>query len=177
MPIEHEAKILDIDLEAFARKVHDKGGYQVGRERLMRRYVYDIARDDPSRWIRLRDDGGNATLTVKHIYHDGIDGTHEIEVEVSDFEGTNTMLTMMGFRAKAYQENRRTSYILDGAHIEVDRWPGIPPYAEIEASTKAEVIRVAELLGYSEADLTGENTVKVYRRYGIELEGVPELQF
>jgi adenylate cyclase class 2 len=177
MPIEHEAKILNIDPDAFERKIHDNGGYRFGDTRLMRRYVYDIARDDPSRWIRLRDDGGNATLTVKHILHDGIDGTHEIEIEVSDFEGTNTMLTMMGFRAKAYQENRRTSYLVGSASVEVDHWPGIPPYAEIEAPTKAEVIRVAGLLGYSETDLTGENTVKVYRRYGIELEGVPELQF
>jgi adenylate cyclase class 2 len=33
------------------------------------------------------------------------------------------------------------------------------------------------LLGYAENKLTGENTVKVYARYGIELESIQELRF
>ncbi len=37
--------------------------------------------------------------------------------------------------------------------------------------------RVARLLGYAETQLTGENTVKVYARYGIELESIKELRF
>jgi adenylate cyclase class 2 len=39
------------------------------------------------------------------------------------------------------------------------------------------VVRVASLLGYAESDLTGENTTKVYARYGIDLSTITDLRF
>lgn len=39
------------------------------------------------------------------------------------------------------------------------------------------MIRVAELLGYTEHDLTGENTIKIYARHGFDLNTIPELRF
>lgn len=176
MPIEHEAKILDIDPDTMERLILDKGGQKLG-ERFMRRYVYDITPGDQSKWIRLRDTGDETTLTVKQITSDAIDGTHEIEVDVDDFGATNALLNVLGFTAKSYQETKRTSFILDGAQVEIDTWPLIPPYLEIEAGSKDEVIRVAGLLGHTEADLTGENTIKIYARYGIDLNTIPELRF
>lgn len=130
MPIEHEAKILDIDPDTIERHILDKGGHKLG-ERFMRRYVYDITPGADGRWIRLRDNGSRTTLAVKEIIGDAIDGTHEVEVSVDDFAAT----------------------------------------------TKADVIRVAELLGYTEADLTGENTIKIYARHGIDLNTIRELRF
>ncbi|MFF0493144.1 hypothetical protein ACFYTQ_29315 [Nocardia sp. NPDC004068] len=70
-----------------------------------------------------------------------------------------------------------TSDAIDGAQLELDTWPHIPPYLEIEAATKADVIRTAELLGYTESDLTGENTIKIYARHGIDLNAIPALRF
>ncbi|MFJ2664149.1 class IV adenylate cyclase [Nocardia fluminea] len=176
MPIEHEAKILDIDHDTIERHILDKGGHKLG-ERFMRRYVYDVTPGVDGKWIRLRDNGKRTTLAVKEITSDAIDGTHEVEVSVDDFAATNALLEMMGFSAKSYQETKRISYTLDGAELELDTWPGIPPYLEIEAATKADVIRVAELLGYTEADLTGENTIKIYARHGIDLNTIRELRF
>ncbi|WP_039798201.1 class IV adenylate cyclase [Nocardia araoensis] len=176
MPIEHEAKILDIDPDAIAQHIIDKGGRKLG-EHFMRRYVYDIAPGDASKWIRLRDNGRGTTLAVKHITSDAIDGTHEVEVSVDDFATTNALLEMLGFAAKSYQETKRISFALDGAQLEIDTWPRIPPYLEIEAATKDDVIRIAGLLGYTEADLTGENTIKIYARHGIDLDTVRELRF
>lgn len=176
MPIEHEGKILDIDPVATERLILDRGGQKLG-EKFMRRYVYDITPGDQSQWVRLRDTGGDTTLTVKQISSDAIDGTHEIEVGVDDFTAANTLLGMLGFHPKSYQETRRHSFILDGAQVEIDAWPQIPPYLEIEAGSKDEVVRVASLLGYTEADLTGENTIKIYARYGIDLNALPELRF
>lgn len=176
MPIEHEAKILNIDPEATEHLILDKGGQKLA-ERFIRRYVYDITPGDQSKWIRLRDTGDEITLTVKQITSDAIDGTHEIEVTVDDFAATNALLGMMGFTPKSYQETKRTSFILDGAQVEIDTWPQIPPYVEIEAGSKDEVVRVAGLLGYAETDLTGENTIKIYAKYGIDLNTIPALRF
>lgn len=177
MPIEHEAKVLDIDLDETAALILSKGGQRVGEPKLMRRYVYDIVPGDLSKWIRLRDTGNETTLCVKQIESDAIDGTHEVETTVGDFAATNELLGLLGFTPKSYQENRRTSFILDGARLELDEWPLIPPYMEIEADSREDVVWVAELLGFAEHRLTGENTMKVYSRYGIELAQIRELRF
>jgi adenylate cyclase class 2 len=169
MPTEFEAKILDVDPVKVAQVIIAKGGRQAGETVLLRRYVYDISPGDKSRWIRLRDTGSGSTLTVKEIRHDGIDGTDETEVGVDQFEATNDLLGKLGFTPRSYQENKRTSFLLDGARLEIDEWPLIPPYLEIEAGSREEVLRTAALLGYSELDLTAENTVNVYARHGIDL--------
>lgn len=38
-------------------------------------------------------------------------------------------------------------------------------------------MRVAAMLGHTETDLTGENNIKVYARYGIDLNTISELKF
>lgn len=143
----------------------------------MRRYVYDIVPGDRSRWIRLRDSGRGVTLVVKQIVGDGVDGTHEIEVGVDDFASTNALLGVLGFVPKSYQENRRTSFVLDGVQLEIDLWPHLTPYLEIEGESEADVIRVAGLLGCATTDLTSENTIDIYARHGIDLDSVPHLSF
>jgi adenylate cyclase, class 2 len=176
VPIEHEAKVLDIDPDFTRQVILDKGGKLLG-EKLMRRYVYDITPGDQSKWLRLRDTGSEVTLTVKEITSDAIDGTHETEVVVSDFVTTNQLLAALGYVPKSYQEIKRTSFVLDGVEVEIDTWPRIPPYLEIEGKSREDVIRVAAVLGYGEDELTGENTTKVYARYGIELATIAELKF
>ncbi|RFS86346.1 CYTH domain-containing protein [Actinomadura spongiicola] len=175
--IEHEARVLAIDPARVAGLIIAKGGRRTVPDRLMRRYVYDITPGDNTRWIRLRDTGAEVTLTVKEIIDDSVSGTRETEVAVSDFERTNAILGLLGYRPKSYQENRRESFVLDRARLEIDHWPLIPPYLEIEADTEGDVLRVAALLGFNANDLTGENTIKIYRRYGYDLNEIPELRF
>lgn len=176
MPIEHEAKILDVDADTLEKQILAEGGVKVG-EALQRRYVFDITPGDESKWIRLRDTGRKITLTIKEITHDGIDGTRETEVTVDDLEATKVLLGKLGYTPKAYQENKRVSFTLDGAEIEIDTWPRIPTYAEVEAESKDKVVEIAARLGYSEDQLTGENTTKVYARYGIDLTTITDLRF
>ncbi|GAA3767096.1 adenylate cyclase [Salinactinospora qingdaonensis] len=138
--------------------------------------ILDVAPQELARII-IDKAGSKVTLTVKEIVSDDIGGAQETEITVSDFDTTNTLLGKLGYRAKAYQENQRQSFLLDGAQLEIDSWPHIPPYLEIEASGKAEVLRVAELLGYSEDQLTGKNTTKIYADYGIDLKSITDLRF
>ncbi|MET9317164.1 CYTH domain-containing protein [Kribbella sp. NPDC003505] len=176
MVIEFEAKVLDVDPHEIAGRILALGGRHVA-DRLMKRYVYDVVPGDEARWIRLRDTGAEVTLTVKQIAHDGIDGTTETEVTVGDFETTDELLQQLGFHPKSYQENHRTSFELQGAELEIDAWPLIPPYLEIEGRSREHVVEVADALGLPEEKLTGENTIKVYARYGIDLTTIPDLRF
>lgn len=60
----------------------------------------------------------------------------ETETTVGDFATINALLGKLGHVPKAYQENRSHSFKLDGTQL------------EIEADCRAEVVRVAALLGY-----------------------------
>lgn len=172
---EFEAKILNVEPQRIRALLAEAGAEHVA-DRFQRRYVYDIP-DRPGAWVRLRDTGTDVTLCVKEIHSDAIDGVTETETSVGDFDATNTLLGKLGYQPKAYQENRRSSWTLGGAAIEIDEWPQIPPYLEIEGDSAEHVHTTAAALGLPLGELTSENTTKVYRRYGIDIEAIPRLTF
>ncbi|MFJ9694552.1 class IV adenylate cyclase [Kitasatospora sp. NPDC101183] len=173
--IEFEAKILNIEAEAIRSRLAEVGAEHL-RDRLQRRYVYDIP-GRPGAWVRLRDTGSDVTLCVKEIHSDATDGVTETETSVGDFDTTNAILGKLGYRPKAYQENRRSSWTFGGAAVEIDHWPLIPPYLEIEGDSAEHVHATALALGLPLDELTSENTTKVYHRYGIDIEAIPRLTF
>ncbi|WP_435126177.1 class IV adenylate cyclase [Actinacidiphila sp. bgisy144] len=173
--IEFEAKALGIDPDEIRARLRAAGAEHTG-DRLQRRYVYDIP-GGPGTWVRLRANGETATLCVKEILSDAIDGVRETETTVGDFDATHAILGKLGYLPKAYQENRRSSWALLGAAVEIDHWPLIPPYLEIEGSSGEHVHEVAAALGLPAHELTSENTTAVYRRYGIDLDTIPRLTF
>ena len=174
--VEYEAKALEIAPEAMATRIKTAGGTFHG-ERLMRRYVYDPIPPKKGRWVRLRDAGGAVTLCVKTISSDAIDGTQETETTVGSFEDTHALLGLMGLTHRSYQENRRSSWLLDGVRLEIDTWPRIPPYLEIEGDDEEQVWQTAERLGIPKDELTSENTQKIYARYDIDLDTITDLRF
>lgn len=176
MTIEYEARILEIDPIELEKKILSCGGERI-RSSLMRRYVYAVEDQNLNRFIRLRDTGFEVTLAYKEINHDGIDGTEETEVIVDNFDKTDELLSKLGYQTKWYQENHRTSFQLNGARLEIDHWPLIPPYLEIEADSYEQVIQIASLLGFAENQLVGENTLKIYVLYGINIKKIPVLCF
>jgi adenylate cyclase class 2 len=180
METEFEVKIPDIDVEQIKKKLESIGAKK-HLEREMKRYVYDIDPKDQSTWIRLRDNGERVTLAIKKIHNDNIDGTKEISIVVDDFEKTNLLLNKLGFFHKAYQENKRISYLLDDVKIEIDFWPKIPPkippYLEVEGKSAQEVEKVVKLLGFDSSQTTSIGVTKMYQRYGIDIDKFKELKF
>ncbi|MBI1952398.1 class IV adenylate cyclase [Candidatus Saccharibacteria bacterium] len=146
-------------------------------EHLQKRYVFDVIPKKPGKWLRLRTNGDLTTLTLKHIKNDGVGGTMEVEVVVDDFDKVLQIIESAGIKNSGYQENKRTDFRLGKAQISIDKWPLIPPYIEIEAPTKTMVKNIAKKLGYDPKDIIGDNTVKVYKRYGIDLEDIESLKF
>lgn len=174
--IEYEGKILAIDVGVATERIMNAGGQEIG-DYTFRRYVFDTIPAQKGTWVRLRTNGKQTTLTVKQISHDGVDGTAEWEVEVSDFDVTLDILKKSGLQPKGYQENRRTEFKLDGAMLSIDYWPRLSPYLEIEAKDKKTVEAIAEKLGHEKTDLVGDNTDKLYLRQGVNLDEVAELRF
>ena len=102
-------------------------------------------------FIRIRDQGDKITLTFKRRAKrspDKIDDTKEIEVEVGSFEDTVELFKEAGWPHKTYQENRRETWMLDGAEVVIDEWPWLSPQIEIEAEDEATVRAAAAKLGF-----------------------------
>jgi len=174
--IEYEGKILEIDVDKVKKNLELAGAKFLG-EFLQRRYVFDTIPYDQNKWIRLRTNGEKTTLAVKEISNDSIEGTHEWEVVVSDFNVTFEILKKIGVSPNRYEENKRVDYLLDSCSVSIDSWPEIPTYLEIEGENKEAVEACAKKLKLEVYELTGLNTKGVYKKYGIDLDKLKELKF
>lgn len=176
MKTEYEIRILEINVQEMIKKLERLGAEKVG-EFDQRRYVYDIKPADDNKWIRLRDDGYITTLTYKDVTKNTIDGTKEIEFEVEDFEKTNEFLEKIGFIHKCYQENKRIRYNLNGVEIDIDSWPLIPTYMEIEGESEKQVLQMIDLLEVDKEKVTTLNCQDIYEKYGIDIYSIKVLKF
>lgn len=176
--IEYECKILNIDLGEFLSKLESLDAEDKG-ERLQKRFVYDFYPVDPDTWIRLRTNGKKTTLAIKSLKHtDELGNVLEEEVEVGDFDTTNRILERLGYQHRNYQENLRHSFKLGNVSIDIDSWPLIPTYVEVEGSSESEVLETLQILGVDLSQVTTKDVESIYREvYGIDLLSIKELKF
>lgn len=176
MDTEYEVRILEINKDEFIKKLEKLKATKVG-EYFQRRYVYDFNPAIKGKWIRLRTDGVDTTLTIKNIVSPLIDGTKEIEIAVSNFDKCNYILEELGYKARSYQENKRIKYILDDVEIDIDTWPLIPTYVEIEGISEERVMECVSKLGYKAGDTTTLDVESIYNKYGYDMKIMEKLEF
>lgn len=165
MDIEFEARFLAIDTDAVRNKLAAQGGVCVMPRTLMRRIVFkndDIA--ERGGWLRLRDEGRRITMTYKQTTGDtsAIDTTLEAEIQVNDFQAAKTMLEAMGFKALRYQENYREEWKLGAVTLDLDTWPGLSTFLEIEGPGEEAVHTTAKALGLDFAHASYGSVDEVY---------------
>lgn len=174
MDTEYEIKVLEINVDQITKQLLGAGFTQQPTQPF-RRFVYTVGSSGD--WVRLRTDGSKSTLTYKSFGHNSIDGVKELEIVVSDFEKTHQLLGLLGYKAKTYQENRRTNFVLGDVEISIDEWPKIPAYLEIEAKNKQSVEKWLNQLGLNQENTTSEPTSAVYQKYGLDLDSFESLSF
>ncbi len=189
---EIEVKFLNIDAVKIENKLKDIGAEKVF-EKLYRRKVFDypdLRLNNRGAWVRLRDEGDKITLTFKQRLgikiHDSKtilysvtndEGMEEIEIKVEDFEKTGQILTKIGLKEKLYEENRRIRYQLNNIEFDIDFWPQLEPYLEIEAPSWEEIDKAVKLLGLNPADKKIFSTYQVYQLKGIDENDYQEITF
>ena len=175
--IEYEVRVLEIDIKKMQKKLKELNAELV-EDVFQRRYVYDFKPVNPDKWIRLRTNGNTTTLTIKDVQSSKIDGTKEMEILVDDFDTTNEILNELGYKPRGIQENKRIKYNLNGVEVDIDTWPRIPTYLEVEGKNEEEVYKTLELLGIPKEKATALNTQTIYEEiYGIDLTNEPLLAF
>ena len=91
MKTEYEIRVLEIEKESIVKKLESLGAIQKG-EYNQKRYVYDLKPIQKDKWIRLRTNGIETTLTYKDIESNTIGGTKEVEFKADSFEVANEFL-------------------------------------------------------------------------------------
>lgn len=135
-----------------------------------------------NKWIRLRKTGDKATLAIKKIKREkseyNIDSVDELEFEISDFEKCNYFLKELGYNFKAYQEKERISYSFKNKiFFEIDTWPMIPTYLEMESADVDLINEWIVKLGIDKNNVKIMNTDGVYSLYGINIYDYKKLSF
>ncbi|MDP2864610.1 MAG: CYTH domain-containing protein, partial [bacterium] len=155
-------------------------------EKLYKRKAFDypdLRLDKVGAWIRLRDEGDKITLAFKQRIGMAADAKRndksmeEIEVEVNDFEKTAKLLLKAGFIEKHYAENKRIRYQLDDIEFDIDFYPQLEPYLEIEASSWERIDEAISLLKLNPEDKRICSTYQVFELKGINLNDYKEITF
>jgi adenylate cyclase class 2 len=149
--IEIEARFLGIDEEVIMQKLKEAEAEDHGPDMLEEVIFYDKDlkwKAEGKRFIRIRKNREGVRLTYKHVKSESIDGTEEIEISIDSLEKGEALLDRLGFVAFRHQQKKRHSFELDGVKIDIDTWPRIPPYVELEGPSEEEIRKVAEKLGF-----------------------------
>ena len=136
--------------------------------------------NNPKKWIRVRKTNDKTTIAVKHILAENntkLQQMSENEIEVSSIKDANLLLESLGFVHKSYQEKERITYFLDGHEIDIDTWPGIPTYFEIEGESEEDLAQIIEKIGFSMSDTVSCTADEVYEKYGKSMFDERELKF
>jgi adenylate cyclase class 2 len=183
---EFEITYINIDTKEIERKLLSLGAEKEG-DFHYRRIVFDypdFSLDKKASWVRLRDEGDKITLTFKKRIGSNVndnlggdDGMYEQEVVVDDFEKTHQFLLDIGLIEKMYQENKRTRYLLNGVECDIDTWPLLDPYLEIEGKNWEDVYKTAEILGLKKEDAKKFSTNQIYRLKGMDDRNYTKLTF
>ena len=136
--------------------------------------------NNSKKWIRVRQTNDKTTIAVKHILapnETNLQQMQETEIEVPSISEANNLLEALGYSYKSYQEKERITYVLDGIELDIDTWPGIPSYVEVEGKSEKELESILNKLGYTISDTVSCTADEVYERYGISMFDKRELMF
>ena len=122
-------------------------------------------------YLRLRQEGEKCELIFKRkIKGDsGVKSEVEISVEISKEEWSETAVLMheLGLKKIVVQEKNRTSYSHPPYRYDIDTWPGVPTYLEVEAPTPEGVLEAVALLGIAQDNALSISAAEVFEMYGI----------
>ncbi|MBU6323329.1 MAG: CYTH domain-containing protein [Patescibacteria group bacterium] len=183
---EYELKFLAVEPEAVEAKLRVIGAAKE------KEFSYTLrAFDFPGlplagrhAWIRLRTDGTETTLAWKKrlgvSVNDGSvrdEGMEEVETAVGDFETMTIILKNLGLIQKFHQEKKRIRYVKGDIEYDLDTWPLIPPYLEIEGPSEEAAEAAARELGFDPSDAKVCSASQVYRVHGLEVNEYAFLGF
>jgi len=168
---EIEVRFLEVDPTEIKQKLIKLEATDLGEQTIHEIIFYDHARSwGKYKFVRLRKTKDGSILTWKHQHTDSADGTIEVETKVEDFDAMKRILEELGLEAFRTQEKHRHTFTLGKVTFDLDQWPLIPPYLEIEGPSEASLREAATSLGLSWEDACFQAAGGVIKNiYGIDV--------
>lgn len=178
MKPEIEATFTKIEKNQLRVQLKQLGATLLQPDTLMRRTIFSI--DDHS-FVRVRDEGNRITMSYKHLDSLSLSGMKEICLTVDSYEEALNFVKAIGLKPKAEQETYREEWRIDDVEIDIDTWPWIPSFVEIEGPSEAAVKEVAAKLGFKMDDALFGSVDQVYNLYydvtSQDINYCPEIKF
>lgn len=148
---EIEVRFLEINKEQLIARLLELGAIDHGESLLDEHIIFDkdLLWQKGSKFLRIRTKNGNSTLTYKertNPHEPTADGTEEIEFEVSDPDLTLALLNRLGYEPFRSQQKKRHSFTLGDVQLDIDTWPKVPTYVELEGNSEVELKDAAKKL-------------------------------
>lgn len=164
---ETEVKILEINKEEIIAKLES-----LGAEKVFDGVVDSIFFDFPDNRIynnktllRLRKEGNIKLTFKKKISKDEVKIMDETEIIVDDFKTTKKILLNLGLSEVKKTEKKRISYKLKDVRFEIDTYPGIPTYLEIETEDVELLKEYVKKIGFSMKNTCSLSTIELMEHY------------
>jgi adenylate cyclase class 2 len=166
---EIELTILNINIQEVSQKLHALGAKKITQAFLIAE-SFDFPGDPLNQadaYLRLRQEGEKTVLTFKGKSEDSRYFKRRLEIEtiVSDFPMTKKILLALGMHVIRHHEKKRTSWKWRSLRFDIDEFPTIPPYMEIEGPPE-ETKNILPKLGYSLDQTTKMSASQTLRWYG-----------
>lgn len=169
---EIELKILNIDTEDVEERLLKSGAKKIGTYSVKDEF-YDFPDKEiqtKGEVLRLRLIGDKAYLTYKGCRQRDVrfKVRQEEETEIKDPDAMKEIFNLCGLRLAKANIKKRISYMRDNVSIEVDCYPGVPPYLEIESTDKHAIQKMVEDIGFTMEQTTAKSIRQVLADYGLD---------
>lgn len=175
---EIEATFININKDQLRAQLKELGAKLLQPETLMRRTIFNI--DDHS-FVRVRDEGNRITMSYKRLDKLSLSGMKEICLDVNNYDDAINFVKICGLKPKAVQETLREEWELGEVELDIDTWPWLPAFVEIEGPSETAVETVAEKLGLQMTDALYGSVDEVYKIYydvtSQDINYCPEIKF
>lgn len=179
MNTEIETRFLDINKSELIEKLKSLNAIDEGEVKLDEIIFYDdLEKSLREKYlVKLRKKGDKITLTYKSNKDKTTDGATEIEFVVSDMDKAKSFMETIGWTAYRIVEKYRHTFELDGVTLDIDTWPQIPPYVELEGDDVESLKLMAGKLGFDWNNKFDQDPRFVFKHYGYDFDNIRTVTF
>lgn len=159
---EIEATFVNIDKDALRKRLRELGGELLQEETLMKRTVFATGEQS---FARVRDEGNCITMSYKRQDSATLSGMKEICLKVNNYDDAVDFMKALTVKVKSEQETLREEWLLDGVEIDIDTWPWLPTFVELEGPSEKSVEEVTEKLDFVMDEAIFGSVDDIYKIY------------
>ena len=166
---EIERKIFDISPKAVKARLL-KMGAKIIFNGVMKVKYFDTKKGDIRKkheLLRIRQVGDKKVeicFKCNKRVKDGCKIYDECEFNASDFEEVARFFEKLGYICTCYYEKKRTEFVLKDIKVEMDEYPRLKPFIEVEASSAKKIDDLVKKLGLEKNEKSSETINEVLKR-------------